>query len=129
MKEKTYEAIYLPACSEGKNPSKGGFKTEEEAIEYVKKHLCSYCKDDLENGYIILNYGYKKEKMYITDALETSCGAEWIVDEEDKDLLEIKQCITEEELAEVINKTDKESEKLKKSLDVSLEIMNRTFDC
>jgi hypothetical protein len=41
---------------------------------------------------------------------------------------EIKQCITEEELAEVIEKTAKEVEELKKSLDIS-NIQKRIFNC
>lgn len=57
---KTFEAIYLPANKI--DPSKSGFKTEDEAWDYASSHFCDECK-----------------KMY--DRGEGSaCDAEWMVD-------------------------------------------------
>jgi len=61
---KTFEAIYLPAATI--NPTKGGFKTEDEAWDYASEHFCDECK-----------------KMY--DRGEgSSCDAEWMVDIEEQ---------------------------------------------
>jgi hypothetical protein len=42
-------AILLSAY-EDYDPSKGGFETREDAMEYIKEHLCSSCLEALENG-------------------------------------------------------------------------------
>lgn len=60
---KKFEAIYLPANNV--DPSKGRFKTEDEAWDYAAEYFCDECK-----------------KMY--DRGEGSaCDAEWMVDIEE----------------------------------------------
>ena len=41
---KTYVAIYLPA-SDNNDPTKGGFKSEHEAWEYIHSKSCDECKE------------------------------------------------------------------------------------
>lgn len=75
-----YEALYLPGDD---NPlwSKGGFNSEEEALEYIKTKLCPDCLKDLELGYIMFEEG----KEEVLSPIDTFCGAEWrIVKEEEQ---------------------------------------------
>ena len=58
---KTYEAIYMPATP-NHDPSKGGFKTEDEAWEYVASFRCESCASGNDRFY--------------------PCDAEWAVDVE-----------------------------------------------
>jgi hypothetical protein len=59
-----WEATYMPSTSQP-DPSKGGFKTREEAWDYASQFFCSDCK------------------KYHDEGEGTPCDAEWIIDEED----------------------------------------------
>lgn len=65
---KKYEAILLSYGDNNKfpDPSKKGFNTEDEAWEYIVKHLCEVCR---------------KSK----DPIGSQCAAEWMVDEYESD--------------------------------------------
>lgn len=65
---KKYEAILLSYGDNDKfsDPSKKGFNSEEDAWDYVIKHLCELCR---------------KSK----DPIGSSCAAEWTVDEYELD--------------------------------------------
>ena len=63
----SYEALYLPH-TDSADPTKGGFKTQEEAWEYVESQRCDMCLKEIEE------YG---------DEALISCDAEWGVYEEE----------------------------------------------
>jgi hypothetical protein len=57
----TFKAYYLP-YTEKENPSKGGFETVEEAVNYIDTQVCEDCLKGL---------------------YDSPCYAEWIVDKEE----------------------------------------------
>ena len=61
---KTFEAILLSYNNDDdRDPSKGGFKTSDDAWDYVESFSCDLCKND-------------------PDGID-ACAAEWMVIEED----------------------------------------------
>ena len=67
----SYSALYLPYMEDNsKDPSQFGFATEEEAEIYIVSRLCKACKKELR----------KHSSM---SSLGTSCGAEWLIVNED----------------------------------------------
>ena len=60
---KTFEACYMSAGEY--NPSKGGFKTEREAWDFVYDRMCESCQEAHKTGGV------------------THCDAEWVIAEED----------------------------------------------
>ncbi len=61
----TYSAIKLSA-SEGNDPSKSGFETENLAWNYVESHRCSMCVEEA-----------------LSEDLIFACDAEWMVCEDE----------------------------------------------
>ena len=72
-----YYAIYLPAseCP----PSDGGpFETTKEAEEHVASYLCHTCSADYARGYD------EEQKWPVSSPMDTMCGAEWLIVDEEK---------------------------------------------
>ena len=82
LNERTWIAIYMP--DDSIDPTRGGFKSEEEAWNYVTTHLCTSCTQALSDGYEIYSDGKQDHKAKITHPGGTSCGAEWLVALEDE---------------------------------------------
>lgn len=59
-----FTVVYNPGDGTKNDPSKPGFKTREEAIQYIMLGLCKSCKKDLKDP-------------NIHEVFETMCGAEW----------------------------------------------------
>jgi len=60
--------------------SKSGFESEEAAHEYIKGFLCEGCLKDLEQEYNEIDIpGEGKERLPVTSVLDTHCGAEWFI--------------------------------------------------
>jgi hypothetical protein len=75
-----FSAYYLPA-SEERDPSKTGFLSFAEAVNYVASRLCKICKEDFNRGYEEDPF-WDNGKYPINSPLDTSCGAEWDIVEE-----------------------------------------------
>lgn len=74
----TWKANYDPLCPDGmKNPSKSGFRSEEEAWDYVRTQICSLCIEELELGHGEVFEG--DPPRIIDHPQKTGCGAEWSV--------------------------------------------------
>jgi hypothetical protein len=60
---------------------KSGFSTFEEANDYIKQFLCNGCLDALKKGRITEYYedGSLAMDREISYALDTDCGAEWLI--------------------------------------------------
>lgn len=63
-----WTAVYLPAKSDGSDPTKMGFASEKEAWDYIGERLCKLCKADLASD----DDDYE-------EPVDTPCGAEWVV--------------------------------------------------
>ena len=66
MDNKEWIAYYAPDTSGRENPSKAGFKSAEEAREYIKENYI--CKDCLEEC--------KEDNIC---CMGTACGCEWFI--------------------------------------------------
>ena len=64
-----WEAVYMPGDESENDPSKGGFKTYDEAWEYIKSMRCKLCLQQIEEQ--------GEEEALI------SCDAEWEIFEEE----------------------------------------------
>ena len=81
-----YNAILLSA-SEDYDPSKYGFDSVNDALAHIKENLCKGCREDLERGYIECaecGNPANKDIMEIESPLDTMCGAEWCIEDEDE---------------------------------------------
>lgn len=68
-----------------------GFKSEDEAWKYIKKHcFCSSYKKELKQRFIIVGKEKDEETINIDHPAETSCGAEWMVETEEQYVKDLK---------------------------------------
>ena len=78
---------YLLTCLSSSLPSKV-FNSLEEAEGYLYTRICTFCADAVDKGFEILHYEedgeQKTEVMSCSGPLDTSCGAEWLMQPEDK---------------------------------------------
>ena len=81
-----WTATLLSARDDGTDPSRRGFPSYEEAVRYVQAHICHGCWAEVVLGHERPDPMYPTEEPWlIEDALDTACGAEWWVTEEDAD--------------------------------------------
>jgi hypothetical protein len=73
-----YTAIYLPARPEGfEDPSRCGFKTEDEAEAYVVTQMCSGCQEERKQAQAGGHeHGFEEEW---TPSLYPGCFCEWVI--------------------------------------------------
>ena len=76
---KTYEAILMSWHKEYSypNPSRGGFKSYQDAAKYVQGYICDSCLAQVKAGV------QADGDFEIFDALGTSCGAQWLIFQEE----------------------------------------------
>lgn len=89
-----YTAMLLSGNDEY-DPTKSGFKTEQEAEDYIGEHICSVCAEEVKNGGFLSGYendGWQE----IGGPLETACGEEWCI-------------ITDEQFEQLCKKAEDES--------------------
>lgn len=99
MKKKNFVALYMPARSDKKDPSKDGFLTKEAAWKWIEKdHICQACKKDIETNKKWKASGrkYPPKSFFrsLQDEIDWSfenvgdgfppCMCEWMVLEQDK---------------------------------------------
>jgi hypothetical protein len=79
-----FTAIYLPSRPEGKeDPSRSGFATEEEAVEYVVSQMCTGCQEERRLALAKLPWPVEDGEEYAEDDFPPSahpgCFYEWII--------------------------------------------------
>jgi len=72
-----YFAIYMPE-SENKI-SKGWFQSLEQVEDYISEFVCKECLADVERRWYL-----DKEKVPVESIIDTYCGAEWMVLQEEE---------------------------------------------
>lgn len=98
MAKKNFVAYYMPA-TEGKDPSKEGFSTEEAGWDWVRKNcVCKGCKEEIETNKKWVASGKKYPSKSFFKSLEEevdwhqknvgssfpACMCEWMILEKDK---------------------------------------------
>jgi predicted ThiF/HesA family dinucleotide-utilizing enzyme len=76
-----WEALYMPGQNgeDEKDPSRAGFNSFEEAVNYVRSWLCEDCKQELKNRFAVVELAEGEDTIPIESALETMCGEQWLV--------------------------------------------------
>lgn len=72
-----YSAYYRP--DDDLHRTKHGFATEAEAIEFIGTQICRHCKQQVEQGFAIYGDEKDEESIPVHDAMDTGCGAEWLI--------------------------------------------------
>ena len=86
-----YSAVYGPNSER----SKSGFDNHDEVIKYIGTQICEGCKKLVIAGFDVLDYVDEDgdiilDKREVSDAMDTSCGAEWFI-VEDTDFEEYRE--------------------------------------
>jgi hypothetical protein len=79
----SFSAIYMPALPPGReNPSRSGFETEAEAIEYMLTQMCSTCREERQR----FVDGTGNDDYDSDDYADEwpSCSCEWVIVPTDK---------------------------------------------
>lgn len=65
--------------------TRSGFESRDAAIAYILEHCCSVCREDVLRGYLEIEPPDSDEtdRIEVSDALDTSCGAEWFIVSDD----------------------------------------------
>lgn len=76
---KTFEARLMSWHEESSfpDPSRGGFKSYQEAAKYIQDYICDGCLAQVKAGV------QASGDFEVLDALGTSCGAQWWIFQEE----------------------------------------------
>ena len=80
-----YKVVYLPESETENLLEIKIFSSYKEACKYIENYCCGYCRKAVKMGYYECEYkdGNQiiKDKIPVSNILDTPCGAEWIIEE------------------------------------------------